>query len=212
MIAEGSYNRCFFYGDEDGKLHFPAFIKSFSSREWKVIQKKEWYEIRSLKGNVWIYANRPLDNDSNQDDSAQVHLNRYLETNDLQPSVVIHRGHSYWLPRTIDRMPGDAKIVVLGSCGGYKNLNTILDICPDAHIISTKEIGTGSITQPIQNYLSQAMISGNKVVWKEMWSVLTKTFSRDSREKRDSWEDYIPPYKNLAAIFIKAYNKKLDAL
>ncbi|MEO8772241.1 MAG: hypothetical protein ABI402_19235 [Ferruginibacter sp.] len=203
----------FFYGDEDGKLHFPAFINSFSSREWKVTQKKEWYEIRSIKGNVWIFANRPLNNDSNLDDSAQVHLNKYLESMDIKPSVVIHRGHSYWLPGTIDRMPGDAKIVVLGSCGGYKNLNTILDICPDAHIISTKEIGTGQITQPIQNYLGQAMISGNKIVWKDMWSTLTKVFERDpSREKRDSWDDYIPPYKNLAAIFIKAYNKKLESL
>ncbi len=203
----------FFYGDEDGKLHFPGFINSFSSREWKVTQKKEWYEIKSLKGNVWIFANRPLDNDANLDDSAQVHLNRYLEANGLQPSVVVHRGHSYWLPGTIDRMPGDARIVVLGSCGGYKNLNQILEICPDAHIISTKEIGTGQITQPIQNYLSQSMLTGNKVVWKDMWFTLSKTFSKDpSREKRDSWDDYIPPYKNLAAIFIKAYNKKLESL
>lgn len=203
----------FFYGDEDGKTHFPAFINSFASREWKVTQKKEWYEIRSVKGKVWIFANRPLDNDSNLDDSSQVHLNRYLEDNGMQPSVVVHRGHSYWLPGTIDRMPGDAKIVVLGSCGGYKNLNQILDICPDAHIISTKEIGTGSITQPIQNYLSQTMISGDKIVWKDMWNTLTKTFSKDpSREKRDSWDDYIPPYKNLGAIFIKAYNKKMESM
>lgn len=203
----------FFYGDEDGKLHFPGFINSFSSKEWKVLQRKEWYEIKSRKGNVWIYVNRPLDNDANLDDSAQVHLTRYLEANDLQPSVVVHRGHSYWLPGTIDRMPGDAKIVVLGSCGGYKNLNQILDICPDAHIISTKEIGTGQITQPIQNYLSQSMLAGNKIVWKDMWSTLSKTFSKDpSREKRDSWDDYIPPYKNLAAIFIKAYNKKLESM
>ncbi|MBS1741823.1 MAG: hypothetical protein JST81_02205 [Bacteroidetes bacterium] len=201
----------FFYGDDDGKQHFPAFINSFASREWKVTQKKEWYEIRSVKGNVWIFANRPLENDKNLDDSAQVHLNKYLESNDMKPTVVIHRGHSYWLPGTIDRMPGDAKIVVLGSCGGYKNLNTILEICPDANIISTKEIGTGSITQPIQNYLNQSMISGNKIVWKDMWNTLTKSFSKDpSREKRDSWDDYIPPYKNLAAIFIKAYNKKME--
>ena len=203
----------FFYGDDDGKLHFPGFINSFSSKEWRVIQKKEWYEIRSLKGNVWIFVNRPLDNDANLDDSAQVHLNRYMKSLDLHPSVIVHRGHSYWLPGTIDRMPGEAKIVVLGSCGGYKNLNQILDICPDAHIISTKEIGTGQITQPIQNYLSQSMLTGSKIVWKDMWSTLSKTFSKDpSREKRDSWDDYIPPYKNLAAIFIKAYNKKLESL
>ncbi len=202
----------FWYGDEDGKIYFPAFINSFSPKEWKITAKKEWYEISSLKGNVWIYANRPLDNDANLDDSAQIHLNNYLEENDLHPSVIVHRGHSYWLPRTIRRMPGDAKIVVLGSCGGYKNLNDIIDSNPDAHIISTKEIGAGEINRPISNYLNQAFESGASISWKNMWASLTRLFSADPNKKLlESWEDYIPPYKNLGAIFIKAYNKKMES-
>jgi hypothetical protein len=57
------------------------------------------------------------------------------------------------------------------------------------------------------------MIAGKKLVWKDMWASLSKVFSKDSnRELRESWEDYIPPYKNLGAIFIKAYNKKMDSL
>lgn len=201
----------FWYGDEDGKTFFPAFIASFSPKEWKITPKKEWYEISSLKGNVWIYANRPLDNDANLDDSAQIHLNRYLEDNGLHPSIVVHRGHSYWLPRTIKRMPGDARVVVLGSCGGYKNLNDIIENNPDAHIISTKEIGAGEINRPILNYLNQTLESGQPLVWKNMWTSLSKLFVNDpSRSIRESWEDYIPPYKNLGAIFIKAYNKKTE--
>ena len=201
----------FWYGDEDGKTYFPMFINSFSPKEWKITPKKEWVEINSLKGNVWIYANRPLDNDANLDDSAQVHLNNYLEDNNLHPSVVVHRGHSYWLPGTIRRMLGEAKIVVLGSCGGYKNLNDIIDINPDAHIISTKEIGAGEINRPILNYLNQNFESGNPLVWKTMWAALTKLFSTDpNKTVSESWEDYIPPYKNLGAIFIKAYNKKME--
>ncbi|MEO5967037.1 MAG: hypothetical protein ABIP68_08300, partial [Ferruginibacter sp.] len=133
----------FFYGDEDGKAFFPAFINSFSSREWKITSKKEWYEIKSLKGNVIVFVNKPLDNDTNLDDSAQIHLNQYLESINLYPTIVVHRGHSYWLPRTIKRMSSSAKVILLGSCGGYKNLSEILDVCPDAHIISSKEIGKG---------------------------------------------------------------------
>ncbi|MEP7163517.1 MAG: hypothetical protein ABI741_02425 [Ferruginibacter sp.] len=201
----------FWYGDEDGKTYFPMFINSFSNKEWKITPKKEWVEINSLKGNVWIYANRPLDNDANLDDSAQVHLNNYLDENNLHASVVVHRGHSYWLPGTIRRMSGDARIVVLGSCGGYKNLNDIIDINPDAHIISTKEIGAGEINRPILNYLNQNFESGAPLVWKTMWSSLTKLFSADpNKAVSESWEDYIPPYKNLGAIFIKAYNKKME--
>ncbi len=201
----------YWYGDEDGKTFFPQFINSFSSKDWIINPSKEWYEIRSRKGNVWVYANRPLDNDANLDDSAQVHLNRYLEDNDIHPSVVVHRGHSYWLIRTIRRMSGNAKIVMLGSCGGYKNLNDIIEKNPEAHIISTKEIGTGDINRPILNYMNQAFESGSTLVWKDMWASLTKLFANDpSRAVRESWEDYIPPYKNLGAIFLKGYNNMIQ--
>ena len=197
----------YWYGDKDGKAFFPAFINSFSPKEWTIKSNSEWYEISSKKGNVWVYANRPLDNDANLDDSAQIHLNNYLAENYLQPAVVVHRGHSYWLPRTIKRMPGYAKIVVLGSCGGFKNLNDIIEVNPDAHIISTKEIGAGDINRPILNYLNQTFQSGKTLVWKNMWASLTKLFTADpGTSKKDSWENYIPPYKNLGAIFLKGYN------
>ena len=107
-------------------------------------------------------------------------------------------------------MPDDVKIVVLGSCGGYKNLSTILKSSPNAHIISTKEIGFGDINGPILNYLHQNFQSGKVLDWRAMWATLNKTFSKDKNKAvRESWENYIPPYKNLGAIFIKAYNKKM---
>ena len=203
----------FFYGDDDGKTNYTGFINSFPAKDWKITTKKEWAEIKSLKGKkVWIYANLPLNSDKNLDDTAQAHLTRYMKKNDLSPSIVIHRGHSYWLPGTINRMAGSAKIILLGSCGGYKNLSQILTICPDAHIISTKEIGKGDINRPIINYLNQSLVSGNTLVWKDMWAALTKVFYADiNKDFRESWDDYVPPYKNLGAIFIKAYNIKMDA-
>lgn len=203
----------FFYGDEDGKVFFPPFVNSFSLKDWTISSKKEWVEIKSKKGNVYVFANKPLDYNNNLDDSAQVHLGSYISTLGMKPSVVVHRGHSYWLKGTIDRMPDNAKIVVLGSCGGYQNLNEILEISPDAHIISTKEIGAGDINRPILNYLNQSFLSGNTLSWKMMWASLTKQFNSDpSKVIRESWEDYIPPYKNLGAIFIKAYNKQAEGM
>lgn len=202
----------FFYGDEDGQKYFPQFVASFNSNDWKITRQKEWVEIKSTKGKpVWVYANLPLDSDKNLDDTAQVHLGRYLRKNDLEPTIVIHRGHSYWLPRTISRLEGSAKIIMLGSCGGYKNLSEILELCPDAHIVSTKEIGKGDINRPIINYLNQNLAAGKPVIWKDMWAALTKTFyATNDKAIKESWDDYVPPYKNLGAIFIKAYNKKME--
>ncbi len=200
----------FFYGDEDGKAFFPRFLNSFPAKDWDQTMKKEWVEIKSKKSNLYVFANRPLDYNQNLDDSAQVHLGNYLKSMGMMPSMVIHRGHSYWLPGTIARMPQGAKIILLGSCGGYQNLNKILDISPDAHIISTKETGTGDINQPIINYINQTLMTGKVLSWRTMWSSLSKIMEKDpSKAIRESWDDYIPPYKNLGAIFIKAYHKKM---
>lgn len=201
----------FFYGDEDGKTFFPPFVNSFSAKDWIRTDKKEWVELKSRKGEVYVFANRPLNYDANLDDSAQVHLAKYLEANDMSPTMAVHRGHSYWLKGTISRLPETAHIILLGSCGGYQNLNSILEICPDAHIISTKEIGKGDVNQPIINYLNQVFVSGDTLVWKKMWANLTKFFKNDPNpEVRESWDDYIPPYHNLGAIFLKAYHKKME--
>ncbi len=201
----------FFYGDEDGKTFFPPFVNSFPTKDWIVNPKAEWVEIKSRQGEVYIYANKPLDSDKNLDDSAQVHLAAYMKSQGMNPSIVVHRGHSYWLQGTIDRMPSDAKIVVLGSCGGYKNLSDILYNSPDAHIISTKETGAGDINRPILNYMNQTLITGKTLEWRPMWATLSRLFADDpNKDIRETWEDYIPPYKNLGAIFIKAYNKKME--
>jgi hypothetical protein len=49
------------------------------------------------------------------------------------------------------------------------------------------------------------------LVWKDMWATLSKIFYTDvNKAMRESWDDYIPPYKNLGAIFIKAYNKQME--
>ncbi len=201
----------FFYGDDDGKAFFPKFLTSFNIKEWQITPKKEWYEIKSIKGKkIWIFVNRPLDSDKNLDDTAQINLIAYMTQQGLTPSVVVHRGHSYWLPGTLNRMPDDTKLIVLGSCGGYKNLSKILRNSPAAHIISTKEIGVGDINRPILNYLNQTFQLDTNLDWQKMWRSLSSVFAKEKNTAiRESWDNYIPPYKNLGAIFIKAYNKKM---
>jgi hypothetical protein len=202
----------FFYGDDDGKKFFPSYIGAFNNKDWKIDNSnKEWVTIKSVSGKNIIYVNRPLNNDKNLDDTAQIHLNQYLGKAGLMPAIITHRGHSYWLPRTIDRMPGDAKIILLGSCGGYKNLSLLIAQNPEAHIISTKQIGTGNINQVITNTLNQTFLSGKPVDWRQMWATLSAQYARQPKDLKETWDDYIPPYKNLGAIFLKAYNKKAEA-
>ncbi|MFT3825693.1 MAG: hypothetical protein QM731_17365 [Chitinophagaceae bacterium] len=204
----------FFYGDEDkdGQNSFINFMTMFRNKsEWKVDDKNpDWVTITSVKGKpIWIYANRPLYGEDDPDEKAQLKLMDYMFDHKLKPTVVIHRGHSYHLASTLTKLPASAKIVVLGSCGGYNNLNEVLTICEDAHIISSKQVGTKTVNEPILQAINANLVNGTDIDWISMWRELTARFQNDAAA-REKFEDYIPPYKNLGAIFIKAYRTKMD--
>jgi hypothetical protein len=202
----------FFYGDEDrdGQMSFTNFMGMFRNRsEWKIDERNpDFVSISSVKGKpVYIYANRPLFGEDDPDEKAQQKLAEYLESKKLKPTIVIHRGHSYHLTSTLERLSPSARIVVLGSCGGYNNLNEVLTICKDAHIISSKQVGTKTVNEPILQAINNLMVNGKDIDWITMWKDLSGKFTTgDAKEKFD---DYIPPYKNLGAIFIKAYRKAM---
>jgi hypothetical protein len=198
----------FFYGDKDGKESFASYMTSFPKPDWKIIQTKEWVEIKSMKGKpILIFANLPLDNKTDKDAAAQTALIDYLDTSNLRPTIVIHRGHSYHLQYTIRQLPESARIVMLGSCGGYNNLKQILDYAPEAHIISTKQIGARDVNKPIIEAINNTLRAGKNIDWREMWNDLEILFTKAGRDKKDLFDDYIPPHKNLGALFIKAYTK-----
>jgi hypothetical protein len=98
---------------------------------------------------------------------------------------------------------------VLGSCGGYNNLNDVLTISEDAHIISSKQVGTKAVNEPILQAINTTLLSGRMVDWIGMWRDLGGRFQNDAAAK-EKFDDYIPPYKNLGAIFIKAYRKAME--
>lgn len=196
----------FFYGDDDkdGQVSFANFMTLFKGKpDWAVTENKDFVTIKSTKGKpVWIFANKPLYGLDDPDAKAQAKLQEYLDQNQLYPTVYIHRGHSYHVKSSLNQITPSARIVVLGSCGGYNNLNDVLTISPDAHIISSKQIGTRAVNEPILNSINTSLRNGAPIEWMPMWNELGKLFSGEAKERFD---DYIPPYKNLGAIFIKAY-------
>ena len=50
----------------------------------------------------------------------------------------------------------------------------------------------------------------NKTYYTAQTKRVSLFFAKQPKEVKEFWEDYIPPYKNLGAIFIKAYNKKTE--
>jgi len=192
----------FFYGDKDGKGVFNSYVNGFGAPDWKVSREANWVKISSIKGKpVVIYANKPLDEPD--DEMAQNALQAYLDSLDIHPSIIIHRGHSYHLPTTLEHINYRHKVVILGACGAYQNLSAVLSQSEDAHIVSTKQIGVGKINGPIIRSFNERLLAGKDIDWVEMWGQLSKQFS--GGEMKQLFDDYVPPYKNLGATFLKAY-------
>jgi len=205
----------FFYGDEDkdGQHSYVNFMGMFRGHpEWKISENAQWVSIMSTRGKpVWIFANKPLLGADDPDAKAQAKLNEYLAARNLKPTVVIHRGHSYHLKYTLEQLAPTAKIVVLGSCGGYNNLNDVLTVCQDAHIISSKQVGTKTVNEPILQAINTNLAAGKNIDWISIWKELSTKFNNDAAA-REKFDDYIPPYKNLGAIFIKAYRRAMGEI
>jgi hypothetical protein len=195
----------FFYGDKDGQGIFNGFQNMFGGGNWTIDRSnKQWIVIRSIKGKpVLIYANKPLPEETGEDDKAQQALVDYLRKNNIQPTVTIHRGHSYFANSTIAYMAPSSRIVFMGSCGGFHLIDSILHKSEDAHIIASKQIGKTAINKPFFLLLTEKLRNGNNIDWIPFW----KEFK--SKASVEGFEDYIPPYKNLGAIFIKAYKKSM---
>ncbi|HEX2683119.1 MAG TPA: hypothetical protein VHL77_04270, partial [Ferruginibacter sp.] len=76
-------------------------------------------------------------------------------------------------------------------------------------IISSKQVGTKAVNEPILQAINTTLLNGRMVDWIGMWRELGGRFQNDAAAK-EKFDDYIPPYKNLGAIFIKAYRKAME--
>jgi hypothetical protein len=197
----------FFYGDkdQDGQNSYANFKAMFAGKaNWKMNETGDWLIVKSTKGKkVWIFANRPLLGADDPDQKAQEKLNEYLQSQGLAPTIYIHRGHSYHVKYSLRQLQRSGRIVILGSCGGYNNLNDVLSISSDAHIISSKQVGTKAVNEPILEAINNRLLNGRNVDWLPLWKEVAKKIP--AGEAKERFKEYVPPYKNLGAIFIKAY-------
>lgn len=189
----------FFPGDKDGKGVFNSFKRRHTNSKWTFSQTDDWivYESKG-KNKVVKYANKPFDEP--KDEFAQKALQKHLQENNLRPSIIIQRGHSYHVATTLDQLAPSNKVIMLGACGGFNHLETIMSKSPDAQIISSKQVGSGSVNWPILEYMDKKLLAGQSLDWVEMWSDLGKRLRSNALFK-----DYVPPHRNLGSLFLKAF-------
>ncbi len=194
----------FFYNDQDGKSSFQSFLSEYRGRpEWRIEDSQEYVRIVSNTAgpkHIEIFANKPEYESVGNDRIEEIFKNRKVNS-----IVVVHRGHSYHVESTIRRITPIARVVSLGSCGGYHNLAAVLERSPEAHIISTKGTGTMAINDPILLALNEKIRHGENIRWSAFWAEMESKLG-----KNPNFVNYVPPHKNLGVMFLKAYNRNLE--
>jgi hypothetical protein len=201
----------YFYGDGAGKGSFNTLMGLMGDRNmWKMTATPQWVQWTSLNTAVpfVLFANRALDEEKDLDEQAQHALIAWMGENGFKPSITVHRGHSYYLKYTIEKLLPSSKVVVLGSCGAYHNLADILKISPEAYIIASKQVGYGVINIQLFMYLINELKRGKDVAWPTMMEDVARNVGSG---RKSDFDDYIFPHKNLGAIFIKAYKQAMGS-
>lgn len=196
-----------FYGDEDGVSSFNNFLRMYAdNRKWEITKNEEWVNIRSLANpSLVIYANRPLETSEELDMKAQDNLVAYLQQRSHEPVILVHRGHSYHLDKTLKRLEPSVKLAILGSCGGYNKALSIASINPDVQVIGSKKTGAKSINDPIIDIIDEALVNKNDLEWNVIWKKLSDRFRAD-KETLSLFNEYFPPGKNLSLFVLKLFN------
>ena len=197
-----------FYGDKDGVSSFNNFLKQYTdTKKWKIEKKPNWVSIHSIAvPTVAIYANKPLDSeeDADLDVRTQDSLMTFLQEQSLEPTVLIHRGHSYHLDKTLKRLTPSVKLAVLGSCGGYNKAISIASINKDVQVIGSRKTGAKSINDPIIEVINETLLEGRDLVWSEIWKKLSDRFDKDEATLA-LFNEYFPPDNNLSLFVLKLF-------
>ncbi len=189
-----------FYDDVDGLSSFNNYLAFFPAKAWTKEDKGNYIILRSVSGNpMLVYLNKL--NTPNGDMAAQNEMLADLQASGYEITSFLHRGHSYHLMKSLKRIPTSAQFVYLGSCGGYNDVVKVFQANPDAHIISTRNIGSKLINDPILSRINNQAVANEDMNWITLWDSFNKSFT--AKNTKELFSAYIPPNKYIGIIFIR---------
>ena len=206
LFTQGiNIQRYFFYNDDDGRQSFQSFLAQYQhASAWHIDDHGSFIHLLASGAGrtIEIYANKPTEEEQGATDIDQV-----LHERHVVPQMIVHRGHTPYAARTIEHIPATAAVVVLGNCGGTTLLDTVLSKAPQAHILTTKGIGSITINDPLLKALNDYLLSTKVMTWPRFWREAEVVLGHNPR-----FVDYVPPHKNAGAVFLQAYRHVLSVL
>jgi hypothetical protein len=197
--------RHFFYNDDDGQGSFRSFMAHYhAAPAWHIEDYGTFVRLTASGAGrrIILYANKPTD-----DGERAVDLERLMQQHGVLPQVIVHRGHSPYVPETIARMPQTAALVFLGNCGGYTLLDGVFNKAPEAQVITTLGVGTITVNDPFLKELNDYLLRGTDTRWAAFWQQVAARLEHNPR-----FADYVAPDHNAGALFLRAFRDFTDPL
>ncbi|MBL0183135.1 MAG: hypothetical protein IPP96_12890 [Chitinophagaceae bacterium] len=191
---------CFFYDDEDAASSFGNSTAVFNNATWNKTDRGNFIVFNSRSGNeMKVYMNKP--NTGIGFDSAQNEMLLAIRQEGLEVTSFIHRGHSYYLLQSLNKMTPSGQFIFLGSCGGYNEVLKVFQLNPDVNVIVTRNIGSKLINDPLLDKINMEMVNNKDIEWNILWQELNASFQ--SKLTKDLFSSYIPPNKYIGIKFIR---------
>ena len=204
-----------FYDDDDAAesfLSFRALYQKDPAWNW---EDHQWY-VRVAGHNpsgrrIEIFANVPRsvprtirsDGEGDRRDA----LAKLLIAQGARPSVLIHRGHTWYVDQSLRYLAPSCRLVYLGSCRGMTSAYTVIVQANQAQMIATNGVGTQTVNDPLLKAINDELLRGGKILeWERFWQVQQARLGSNP-----DFRDYIPPPRNIAAIMLAAYYDTLAA-
>jgi len=211
--------RYFFWDDEDGIQSFESFRNSYEhDPAWEIEERPEYVHLvgHGPEGRrIEIFANVPIDGHlpknralEGEAQRRQQSITAVLGERALVPTVLVHRGHSFWVGRTLSYLSTAARLVILGSCGGTTQIHAVIEASHDAQVIATRGVGETQINDAILKAVNDRILTGDRVIqWDSFWQELKARWGRSAL-----FHDYVAPHQDSGTVLLRAYYRFLDAL
>jgi len=219
----GARNDCveryFFYDDDDGVESFESFRKSYEhDPAWEMEDRGEYVHLTGHGPDgrrIEIFANVPIDGHLPKNRALEGEAERRqqaiavaLDKRGLAPTVIVHRGHSFWVDRTMSHLAKTTRLVILGSCGGATQIHQAIEASHDAQVIATRGIGETQINDAILKAINERILQGDRIVrWDGFWGELESHWGKSAL-----FRDYVSPDQHAGTVLLRAYHRFLDAV
>ena len=213
-----SVQRYFFYDDDDGVASFESFRKSYlTDPAWTIEDRGPYLHItgRGPGGRrIEIFANVPVNAHlpqnrafENESQRRQQTIAEALAERRLAPKVLVHRGHAFWVERTLSYISSSDRLVILGSCGGTDEIHKVLEISHDAQVIATRGVGATEVNDPMLKALNERLLNGGPVLeWSAFWQTQKAALGHTGL-----FRDYLAPDQDPGSVFLAAYYRAMDS-